>query len=391
MIFYSIFYFSPSTIIPGVFGLIPTIGTALVIGFTNDKTLVKSFLSSRILVFFGLISYSLYLWHQPIFAFGRLAFEDTRRIFPYLILTTFILSILSYLFIEKPFRNRLFISTRFFFILVISVAALLFLCGYSTVYFKGFENRFQQDWLGWSNHKSNTAYVYKRANSLEKDFENNQTKKILIVGDSFSQDLVNEIYENKNFSNFQIRTLKIIADCQTYYGPYDEKVQIKNKIVCKKIQQSLVSKRMKDADMIIFASAWRDWSAIALKDTLERLDLRSTQKILIIGTKFFGKVHYNSLSKLNFNERIKLKKDVSYCEQIKINKILSKSFPNNIIIPTSLICSTNGKKIECPLFTPKGDLITYDGSHLTKEGARYLGSKLLEDDKFKRFLYSSNW
>lgn len=386
MILYSIFFFSSSTIIPGLMGLIPTIGSALIIGFAHQKTLVSRILTFRPLLFVGLISYSLYLWHQPIFAFGRLSTENTRAIFPWLILLAFLLSVLSYKYIEQPFRYSQFISRKYFFIFIILSAISLLAAGLTIIVNKGFESRFDKEWIKWSDHKSNSKYVFQRAVSLDKDFDQNQKKKILIVGDSFSQDLVNEIFENGAMENFQIRTLKIIADCQIYYGPYNNKVFIKNKNVCKQMQEQLVGERIKSADIIIFASAWRAWSAKLFKDTLRRLPLNESQKVIVIGTKHFGKIHFNSLSRLSLQERIKIKYDISSESQVEINKILSRDFQDNIIIPTDLICSQEKDKLICPLFTPKGKLIAYDGSHLTKDGAKFLGQKLISRQKFIKLL-----
>ena len=70
---------------------------------SNKNELITRILSTKLFVGIGLISYSLYLWHYPIFAFARITnFIDTN-ILKKLILVgvLFILSISSYFFIEK--------------------------------------------------------------------------------------------------------------------------------------------------------------------------------------------------------------------------------------------------------------------------------------------------
>ena len=71
LILYAIFNHSKNTPYPGFFALVPVIGTLLIILFASQKTILGKFLGSKVLVALGLISYSAYLWHQPLFAFTR--------------------------------------------------------------------------------------------------------------------------------------------------------------------------------------------------------------------------------------------------------------------------------------------------------------------------------
>ena len=71
LIGYAAFFFDGSTPFPSVYTLVPTIGTALVIIFSSKDTVSGKLLGSKIFVGIGLISYSAYLWHQPLFAFAR--------------------------------------------------------------------------------------------------------------------------------------------------------------------------------------------------------------------------------------------------------------------------------------------------------------------------------
>ena len=96
---------------PGFITLLPVIGTAILIWFAHSDDFVTKLLSTKLFVAVGLISYSLYLWHYPIFAFGRIldstpTWHDKTQ----WIVLTFILSLTSYHIIEKPFRSRAKVS-----------------------------------------------------------------------------------------------------------------------------------------------------------------------------------------------------------------------------------------------------------------------------------------
>lgn len=108
MIGYAIFAYDKNTPFPSSYALVPTIGAMLIIVFSSSRTMVGKLLSTKPMVAVGLISYSAYLWHQPMFAFIRyMSFpEPSVLIFLGLIIFTFLFSFLSWKFIEKPFRKK---------------------------------------------------------------------------------------------------------------------------------------------------------------------------------------------------------------------------------------------------------------------------------------------
>ena len=55
---------------PSILTMAPTIGVAFLIYFCQKGEIITDFLSNRLFVGLGLISYSLYLWHYPIFSFS---------------------------------------------------------------------------------------------------------------------------------------------------------------------------------------------------------------------------------------------------------------------------------------------------------------------------------
>ncbi|MEI2296859.1 acyltransferase family protein [Ensifer sp. MJa1] len=96
-----------SAFYPGWATVPVVLGTALVLAFGRGDTVVGRLLSLKPLVAIGLISYSLYLWHQPVFAFARLrAIEEIPESgYVVLIGLCFVLAFLSWRFVEQPFRK----------------------------------------------------------------------------------------------------------------------------------------------------------------------------------------------------------------------------------------------------------------------------------------------
>ena len=114
MILYSILTFNEETPFPSAFTLAPVIGTILIILYADNKAFTAKFLSTKILVGVGLISYSLYLWHQPILAFTRIyqkePLSDLGAFFVIFLTTLF--AFFTWKFIETPFRNRTKVSSK---------------------------------------------------------------------------------------------------------------------------------------------------------------------------------------------------------------------------------------------------------------------------------------
>jgi peptidoglycan/LPS O-acetylase OafA/YrhL len=91
---------------PGWLALLPTLGAALVISAGPRAWLNRSVLSNRLLVWFGLISYPLYLWHWPLLSFVRIIAGQTPawKIRLAAVLLAILLAWCTYKLIEKPLR-----------------------------------------------------------------------------------------------------------------------------------------------------------------------------------------------------------------------------------------------------------------------------------------------
>ncbi len=97
---------SEATPFPGWWALAPTIGTALVLGAGADAWPNRFLLSSRPMVWIGLISYPLYLWHWPLLSFARIVESATPALVIRMaaLVLSFGLATLTYLWVEKPIR-----------------------------------------------------------------------------------------------------------------------------------------------------------------------------------------------------------------------------------------------------------------------------------------------
>lgn len=104
---FAVLRFDEATPVPGLWTLVPTLGAVLVICFARAGTLAHRLLSTRAAVFIGLISYSAYLWHQPVLVFARLGFGPlTAPMAAVALGLTLVLAWASWAYVEAPFRKR---------------------------------------------------------------------------------------------------------------------------------------------------------------------------------------------------------------------------------------------------------------------------------------------
>lgn len=107
--------FTEKTRHPSLLTVAPVLGTMILILCARPSNLITRVLANAFFVNIGKWSYSLYLWHFPIFAFARIhneSISDLKKVF--FILVSILLSAISYRLIEQPFRNSKQLKTSLF-------------------------------------------------------------------------------------------------------------------------------------------------------------------------------------------------------------------------------------------------------------------------------------
>lgn len=203
LIAYAVFIYDENTPFPSLYTLIPTIGTALIIIFASKETLSGRFLGSRVFVSIGLISYSAYLWHQPLFVFARhrsLA-EPSEGLFAFLSILSLVLAYISWKYIEAPFRKR-GIFTRKQIFLFTAIGSLSFIAfGLIGHYSEGYKFRIDSKLSEMVNRAEKKSFSNKLCLKSEKTPSQdnrycvlvpNQEKFAFLYGDSHAQALMYE-------------------------------------------------------------------------------------------------------------------------------------------------------------------------------------------------------
>ena len=241
LIGHSILFFNNEMFHPSFYTLSPIIGVCSIIWFSDKDEIIKKILSTKIFVGIGLISYSLYLWHYPVFAFVRITEFAQETLFNKLLILIIIviLSTFSYYFIERPARNK---SNKPIVILslVTILIFVLLVINFNIVKKNGYENRvpqilkthfYEEPWLLLRQKNKDCM-----DDLISCKFNVTANKKIFAIGDShiasLSLNLKNRMVEKKfqfisyinraciffpEFNLIKRKTFEIYAGCDDNY------------------------------------------------------------------------------------------------------------------------------------------------------------------------------
>ena len=191
-IFASVIFFSERTPFPSLYALMPTLGAALVILFAVPGTFVHWILGLKVCVGIGLISYSMYLWHQPLFVFSRYLFglQQGSYLFLGLTLVTMTLAWFSWRFVERPFREKRF-RVRYVLFAAATASLAIMSLGNSLPKFKNQifdELDLQTQWQGWT--ACHPFGGWEQAGGRCSILLEDTPPTLAIIGDSHAQHLV---------------------------------------------------------------------------------------------------------------------------------------------------------------------------------------------------------
>lgn len=405
--------FSDNVSFPGAYALPPVLGAAFIIwsgiGQTN-LTLICRFLTLKPLIGIGLISYSLYLWHWPIFAYqNHLCYSNESRIIQSIILLiSFVIAWISWKYIELPFRKKVFFKkNKQVLIFGISSALSSIILGAILWISSGNLNRFSENELSKYLESQNRS-VIKRVNTKEiKTLSpllvgHDGNPIIFVWGDSHAMHFIPAIQDHAKKHNQTLYTAcyHSTAPILDYYEKtkhgLNEKAPEWNLKVLEKIVS--LSKDKKSCTLII-ASKWaahtdKEFFIKSFRKTLTRISESSVKKIIIMGQvpRFSKKNNKDAItSKYIVGLNLKIRSNLCYKPPSFMNKSIEKSF-NTL---TGVLNTLHFDKRRFYLFDPskylpfrEGEFFPFknhagillplyrDSHHLNYLGSRYLSEPL---------------
>jgi peptidoglycan/LPS O-acetylase OafA/YrhL len=392
MILVPAFTLDKTSLFPGYNALLPCLGAAILI-FTNKNNndnagIVNRIFMNKWIVYIGLISYSLYLWHWPVFVFFK--FYNIELIGLTRILVLMLLGFISYFswrYVEQPFRSKIKLNFKqsILYIMLPSIFSLGAI--YAVVDANdGFPNRFPQ--LAEFNPKTNYPNKVRR-NCFDKYIVGNcdecflgikkDTLDGVLIGDSFANHTAAFLDVLAKDANLYIHDtaaggFALLADVDDKGNPnFDPQYGIDRLEYAKQFKT------------IYIAS---NWNLLTLSKTNRNLILKTIEELLKLNKEI---VIFDCLPPITERKLHNLKLSKAYPKKYKESTLatwsprqkdylvyeIKKSFPQVLIIDLNKSVK-NGKTFTTEI---DGTIIFRTFDHLNTSGAKLMAIKYLEQNK----------
>ncbi|MCP2066577.1 acyltransferase family protein [Pseudomonas laurylsulfatiphila] len=394
---------------PGWWALLPTVGASLIIAGGPYAWFNKTILSNRIFVWFGLISFPLYLWHWPLLSFAHILEGSTASPTTLIlaVATSVLLSWLTYKFVERPLRLSGYNNTK---TTALIVLMLFFgITGYATYANGGFKSRLKdreefaeyfenslperkyfaklelfKNYRGECNFQNTAQYVKGNSTNVPvaeidsscytKQFPEGKT--LFIWGDSHAQQLFSGLRKEmpENWDILQVASSGCVASPDVKEPSTTDFCTQSNWFALKQIKQVIpdvvivgqnenhdpaalrrIFLVLKDAGVkrVIFTGPTPHWSVDLPKTIMKTLWINTPRRTLL------------GLNMIVMDQNTELKKSLANSGAIYADII-------------SAFCNNDG----CMTYVGndiKTGITSWDYGHLTPIASEYLAKKLLVD------------
>jgi peptidoglycan/LPS O-acetylase OafA/YrhL len=401
-IFISILLYDKSTPFPGVYALLPTLGAVFIVVFARPYNFVGQVLGHKYLVGLGLISYSAYIWHQPLLAFARLHYITELSLLQstILCLSVFPIAYLSWRYIETPTRS---IELKKITVFIFALGASLCVAGVGFAGYKsnGFWNeklaaidpQFRGQVINREAELGPRTGIWVRAvNSQPREFSNSpQKRKILILGDSKAADLIVSL-QAKSYLFPQSTFLQVRLDdeCMSLLlQQLKAKAGDADTPVCKQEVSELLQRRvLTEADEIVLSNTWQVHTYQAAGDLAKHLAAGGKQISIISTANFYdlaslsmrvaqAKMTPDQTDRYIFENIRQDWNKHSLALKAEVQDVKNIRFLEKL----ELFCDLPAKK--CGLLPPGEKPLVFDSGHVTIHGAYVLGDRIARAQWFK--------
>ena len=419
-IFFSLIFFDRNAHFPN-YAIIPVVSTLLILVYASPNTTVGKILENKLLVGIGIVSYSAYLWHQPLLAFARIYNHGELSIYfsALTVVLTFIVATVSWKFIETPFRRKDILSDKAILITALFVSLSYISIGVIIQQNEGFPTRLkfepsgvisQAELKATADQWGFTAYPEPLNASIDEEtglkrIGFNSKSAVVLIGDSHSYQYWNTLdgfFQNKPPSEnlktvflepFEflptIEQLKLPSNTNTVVLSYFWSLRYGNKSVNQEIRccgdgpNGTVGKKYLPQVSDDEINQKMDEIDGQLAQLIEGLGRKKIHVIIILDNPFGEELNAQSMLELNL---LTIKPSILF-KPLKVEDALERSEPVrkrliniarahhiDFIDPFQFLCNST----ICPSMSVDGYMLYKDYDHISIEAAKKNANYILE-------------
>lgn len=394
----SFLLFSKQVMHPSYLTIIPVASTALLILFLREGDLIFRIFSNRILVNIGLISYSLYLVHNIVFAYIDIELDYLSNkelmFFKFMwIPIIFIISLFSYRYIEQPFRSKSLTSLRIF-----SLSAICLLGIVSAGFFTHVKNGFSQEILAYDLARGiepfvDGPYEQERIAAIEAKLQSQilnapvclnteECRKIVVVGDSFAHDTYLSLASTLKNSNIKLFTLDDSCIESFLSHNFRSSNRCKNQSGSIEDYNSMIER----ASHVLITNKWLDSTINKAISLAKHTSSWTNARVTIIDSILFAnlqtlhrKIDVGQQSPIelsnNFYDYIRQDR---LATSVKLKNLVMQENDLNFISRFEFFC--NSAERTCKLLDEEGKPLIWDNGHLSvnayEDYSEYLSARM---------------
>ena len=394
LVAYAVVMYTPTTPFPGLYGLVPCLGTALLLS-AGPARFIGAILRNTAAAGLGRISYSLYLIHWPILAFSRyLKFDELSNPEAWTVVAASIAAAcLMYRFVEQPFRRRpgvpsgSYARPARFAAGCAGLALLVIGPAWAASASAGWPGRLPAEIRSAvSNLKAKAEETGTLMPEGAKPFDAAPGRiKVLIAGDSHSIDFFNAVHLNrKAFEGYEFRRVDLQPFCFYLFRPgtppVPEETRERNQLCERNVAALRVSALLGQADYVVVSGSWSTYALGFAPDVKAYLDSRGVRLVTLGRTPVFtpdipsvvvqtGRLY--GVERLVARNR-RLEVDETNALVSGVARDLGVAYQDKLPIVCDLAAGT------CTALDGDNNLTYHDEDHWTLEGARLFERRMGE-------------
>ena len=407
---------------PGKWAVIPVVGVILIILAGPNTWINRKILSNKIAVWFGLISYPLYLWHWPILSFARIVESEvpSRSIRIAAVVLSVFLAWLTYNLVERPVRLGKAGTVKV--TVLVALMTIVGCVGHYTYKKDGFSFRNQTltDNMNQLSYDFPTSELCRKKRPYVRSCYESDTKHkttILLIGDSHMEALTSgfkKLYDNVGI-NYNI--LSVSSPGCPYFLNTDRVYSDGAFEGCKLVLDKIIIEAInrKDIEWIVISGrhtvrffgtgfgpveertfgevrSYRyDSNGVSSSKNYEVFELGLAATIDVLSMEKKKLVFVHQMPELGFDPRACIKrfsfgqhkdcvidKSVVFSRQGPCRESVSRIVKDRINVfqvdPTNFVCNTN----VCSPFNASGGLMYRDDDHMSKLAADYFAVEIIK-------------